>query len=141
MPRQEFLFFLKFPPKEWFDRKPEPESPYTKTSKRLLEMIENYCGRRFAKKIVSGIPKEICEKLDDEKIKKLEEELMQELEKALERVKVADYANYYSAGETITGDIISYPPFFYQIMLDREAIKDAVKEVFSEESLRKIAGS
>lgn len=142
MPRQEFLpFFKRFPYNEWFGRKPEPESPYTKTSKRLLEMIKNYSGKRFAKKIVSGISKEIFEKLDDEKIGKLEKKLMLEVEKALKRVKVVDYANYYIAGEMITGDIISYPPFLYQIMLNREAIKDAVKKVFSEESLREIAGS
>lgn len=142
MLRQEFLsFFKSFLHKEEFGRKPEPESPYTKTSKRLLEIIENYSGKRFAKKIFSGIPKEIFEKLDDEKIRKIEKKLTLEVEKALKRLKVADYANYYSAEEVIAGEIIGHLTFFYQIMLYREAKKDAVKEVFSEESLREIADS
>lgn len=142
MPRCEFFSFFKtFPPNpdEFIGRKPEPESPYAKTSNRLIEMIAHYCGKWFARKIVSNIPKEIIEKFNDEKIGKLEEKLMLEVGRASKRVKVqlsgmvTDYP--------LMGIAIDYLPALYYSMAHKEAIKDAVKKVFSEKSLEEIVNS
>jgi len=139
MPKPEFLSFFKtFPPTlhEFFGRKPEPDSPYTKTRSILIEMIAHYCGKGFAKKIVSKIPSEIIEKLTDEKIGKLEEELMLQVGKASKKVKVqlSDMITEYPPMEIA----MSCLPLLYYSMSHKEAIKEAVGKVFSEKSLERI---
>ncbi|MGB9719193.1 MAG: hypothetical protein ACPL06_01195 [Candidatus Anstonellales archaeon] len=142
MPKSEFLCFFKtLPPSlpEWFGRKPEPESPYAKTRNRLIEMVAYYCGKRFAKKVVNKIPKEIIEKMDDQKIGKVEEKLMLEVGIASKKVK-AQLSGRVTEYHPI-GIVMSYLPLLYYSMVHKEAIKNAVKKVFSEESLKRIVNS
>gem|GEM_PF-2495691 len=99
-------------------------------------MIAHYCGKRFARKVVGDIPVQIIEELTDEKIGKLEEKLMLQVGVASKKVKMrldSMITDYHPIGI-----VMGYLPPLYYSMVHKEAIKDAVKIVFSEKSLKEI---
>jgi len=142
MPKHNFFSFFRpfsFSLNEFFGKKPEPDSPYTKTRDILIDMIEHYCGKRFAKKIVKEIPSEIIEKLTDEKIGKLEEKLMLKIGVASKKVML-EFASMITEYHQ-TGIGIGYIPLFYYSVLHKQVVKNAVREVFSKKSLEGLINS
>ncbi|MEM4336193.1 MAG: hypothetical protein QXL47_03305 [Candidatus Anstonellales archaeon] len=142
MPKSEFLsFFQTFPPnlREFFLRKPEPDSPYANITNQLVDMIAKYCGKRFARKIVANIPNGIIEQLNDEKMRKLKEKVMAEIQKESRKIEkqLIGVITEYGPSE----GLLDYCSHVYYATAHKEAIRNAVKKVFSEENLKEILNS